>query len=61
MSTIYVQFADSTAKAIIAVFGCPQDATVYPNQGEIGSSDSRWVTYYNAQPSFAQQGIPAPV
>lgn len=52
MATIlFVQFADSTKKSIVSVFGCPQDADSFPNQGEVPSDDSRYVDWYNALPS----------
>jgi hypothetical protein len=59
-TTIYVQFADATEQSIISYFGCPQDATVYPNQGAISSTDSRWATFYDAFPAATQKSLPTP-
>lgn len=50
-TTLFVQFADSTKKSIVSVFGCPQDAEAFPNQGEIPSDDARYVAWYNALPA----------
>jgi hypothetical protein len=58
MSTIHVQFEDSTEENVIAMFGCPQDETDYPNQGTIETSDPRWKAYY-ATLTFTL-GIPEP-
>lgn len=52
MTTICVQFADSTEKIIIAAFGGPQNATTYPNQGTVESTDARWTAFYD---SFSPQ------
>jgi hypothetical protein len=46
MTTVYVQFSDSTETKIVGIFGSPQDPSVYPNQGEIDSSDDRIIVYY---------------
>lgn len=47
-STIYVQFTDSAQTAILAIFSCSQNTTVYLNQGSIPSTDTRYVDYYNS-------------
>jgi hypothetical protein len=59
-TSINVQFSDATDATIIAYFGCPQNATVYPNQRTVTTSDARWATFYDALPASAQQGLPAP-
>lgn len=60
MTTIYVEFTDSTKTAISLVFGIPQDPEQYPNQGSVDSSDAIWKAYYDAQPAFTQQYLTAP-
>ncbi|WP_432734702.1 hypothetical protein [Ralstonia solanacearum] len=48
MTQIFVQFADASEKTVVAVFGCPQDATAYPNQAQIDSADLRYLAFINA-------------
>lgn len=60
MTTINVQFVDSTEVAIVSYFSCPQDPAIFANQGQISTSDSRWKTYFDAQPSLAQKALPQP-
>ncbi|MGS1033101.1 hypothetical protein [Burkholderia glumae] len=57
---MYVQFTDSSETAIIAIFGCAQDPKIYPNQGEIETSDPRYGAYYESLPAPAQKWIEAP-
>ena len=47
MTTVYVQFSDSSNTTVISVFGCPQDPTAYPNQGELDSADPRYQSFMN--------------
>ncbi|ARK86032.1 hypothetical protein BOC42_00230 [Burkholderia pseudomallei] len=61
MATINVQFLDSNKTVIVSYFANPQNAQAFPNQGQIPSSDARYATFFNSLPSFAQQGMPAPV
>jgi hypothetical protein len=58
---IYAQFSDASETAIIAVFGAPQDPKVYANLATLGTSDSRYTTYYSELPAWAQAGLPAPM
>lgn len=60
MTMITVQFSDSTQKTIVAYLGSQQDATLYPNQGLIDLSDSRWAAFFSALPSNLQRGLPQP-
>lgn len=60
MATVNVQFSDSTEATIVSYFGSPQDSDVYANYAEIGTSDARWKTYYEAQSAFVQQYLPPP-
>lgn len=48
MSTVFVQFSDSTQKTIIAAFSCAQDPDVYTNQGTVDSSDARYIAFVQA-------------
>jgi hypothetical protein len=57
---VFVQFADSTEEVIISYFGSPQDATAWPNQGEVATSDARWATFYKSLPVAATEGLPVP-
>lgn len=59
-TTLNVQFSDATESSIIAVFGAPQNGSAYPNQGEIGSGDTRYSAYYDALPTWARAALPAP-
>ena len=43
----YVQFSDPENTEIIAVFGCAQDKTTYPNQGEVDDTDARYQQFVN--------------
>jgi hypothetical protein len=43
---MFVQFSDSTETVIIALFGCQQDPTTYPNQGVVEASDARYEAFY---------------
>jgi len=63
MSTalINVQFSDASEKSIVAYFADQQDESLYPNQGQIDSSDARYATFFNSLPAFAQGGMPTPV
>lgn len=47
---IYVQFNDAGQTEIISAFGSLQDVEVWPNQGEVDSTDARWQTYANKFP-----------
>jgi|GEM_PF-1266511 len=44
---VYVQFSDETETTIVSSFGCPQDATTYPNQAMLDSSDQRYQAFIN--------------
>jgi len=47
MTTVYVQFTDATETTVKAVFGNPQDATAYPNQATLDSTDARYQAFVN--------------
>ncbi len=57
---MFVQFADSSEKAIIACFANQQDPDVFANQGEVDLTDSRYKTYFDSLPLMAQAGLPPP-
>ena len=54
MTNVYVRFANSNEATIVAVFGCPQDPEVYPNQGTIEDDDPRYLQFLNPQPTPEQ-------
>ncbi len=41
----FVAFTDATEEVIGASFGCPQDDQVWPYQGIVSDTDSRWASY----------------
>jgi hypothetical protein len=60
MTSIYVQFSDASKTKLVSIFGAPQDATAWPNQGVVDSSDPRYLAYYQSVPSAALLGLPPP-
>lgn len=50
MSSIYVQFADSSEDLVVAIFGCVQDESDYPHQGQVDEDDPRYLAYQAACP-----------
>ena len=59
-TTLCVQFSDSTEATIISYFGCPQNASAFPNLGTVLTTDPRWATYYDGLPTSVQAALPAP-
>jgi hypothetical protein len=59
MTTLCVQYSDTTEAVIVSYFGSPQDPSVYPGYGTVETSDARWKTFYDSEP-FMQSGLPAP-
>jgi hypothetical protein len=59
MTTVNVQFTDSTKTAILSYFGAPQDPTVYANLGTTDTDSSMWATFYAAM-GGAISGLPEP-
>lgn len=55
----FVQFTDSTETKIITVFGCEQDATVWPNQGQVEDTDARYLAFLALIDSVTTP-VPAP-
>ncbi|WP_454825408.1 hypothetical protein [Paraburkholderia xenovorans] len=60
MKQVHVQFLDESDSTIVAVFAGPQDSSVYPNQGTIDVSDSRYVAFFNSIPEIARQAMQLP-
>lgn len=58
MTTVFVQFSDSKETAVSAVFSCPQDEQIYPNQGEIAVDDPRYAAYVASLPEIFCAGLP---
>lgn len=48
----YVQFSDASQMAVVSVFGCPQDLTEYPNQGEVPDDDPRYLAFIDPPPDY---------
>jgi hypothetical protein len=53
MTAVYVSFIDSAEVAINAVFRCAQDATEYPNQGQIDDADARYLAFIKPSSTLA--------
>ncbi|WP_129112333.1 hypothetical protein [Burkholderia pseudomallei] len=60
MSTISVQFADSTQAAVVSYFSGPQNATTFPYQGQIDTHDARYSTFFASIPVALRTGMPIP-
>lgn len=60
METLNVQFSDATDTVIKSYFGSPQDPEIYANLGTVSTDDAMWKTFYDSQPEFSQQYLPAP-
>lgn len=58
MSTMFVQFSDSSETTITSVFGCSQDPDFYPNQGTVETDDERYMAYLASIPSYIHAGLP---
>lgn len=48
---ISVAFSDESETTIIASFGCAQDIEVWPHQGLVDETDSRWESYASQFPA----------
>ncbi|AIP31734.1 hypothetical protein DR64_722 [Paraburkholderia xenovorans LB400] len=62
MTTINVQFADSTQTAIVSFFSGAPDPEFWSNCGTVDTSDPRWAAYYAEQQKFFPpiRGLPEP-
>ena len=61
MDPINVQFTSSKKTAICGYFGSPQEASDFPNQGQVTADDARWTAYYSNLPVQFQANLPTPV
>ncbi|MFP3652308.1 MULTISPECIES: hypothetical protein [Burkholderia] len=57
MTTINVQFSDSTESEVVAYFASPQDPEAYQHLGTIDTSDARWASFYQ-NAGVACSGLP---
>ena len=55
---LLVQFSDSTQETIIAFLPGLQDPVVFPNQGEVDSTDPRWKAFFHNLPDTVQASMP---
>jgi hypothetical protein len=51
--SIYVQFADATETDVVAVFACAQDTAIFPNQGQLDSTDERYLAFVDPKSTLA--------
>ena len=59
MTTLTVQFSDSTESTIVAYFASPQDKSNYANIGSVETSDARWAAFVESS-SAVGVGLPVP-
>lgn len=59
MSRINVQYADEAESTVIGYAAGPQDPETWPYQGEIDTSDSRWLAYFESKDEASKVGLPA--
>lgn len=61
MTTVQVQFFDSTETTIIAYFASAQSPSAFQNLGTVDTSDARWKAYYTllSEAGYAE-AVPAP-
>ncbi|MCO1384485.1 hypothetical protein [Burkholderia multivorans] len=60
MTTLNVQFSDSSETTIIVYFASPQSMSAYTNLGTVEASDARWAAFYQSMDSQARQYLPPP-
>jgi hypothetical protein len=60
MTTVNVQFSDSSEGAVVAYFAGPQNASIYENCGTVDVAEARWKSFYQAQSPFVQAVLPNP-
>ena len=59
MTSLNVQFSDSTESEVVAYFASPQDPEVYQNLGTVEASDARWAKFYGSA-GGSGAGLPVP-
>ncbi len=52
MSVIHVQFSDEKETTIQSIFSCPQDPVVWPAQGKVADTDSRYLAFLERCPGI---------
>jgi hypothetical protein len=57
---VFIAFVDSSQAAISSVFSCAQDVSVWPNQAELDTSDTRYSDYFNSLNPVMQNGLVKP-
>lgn len=60
VSSLNVQFSDSTQAKIVFCFAGLQDPEIFANLGTVDTGDARWETHYEALPAGAELGLPSP-
>ena len=60
MTTLFVQYTDSSEQVISSYFTCAQDPAVWSNQGTVDTSDARWKAYVGSLTGNAASLMPAP-
>lgn len=60
MNEIHVLFADTSEKAIVAAFGCPQEVEGQMPTTRITTDDPRWAEYWELLPDGVKPLFPAP-
>lgn len=55
MASIFVSFTDSTETVIGSSFTCPQDPSVWPYQGAVQDTDSRYQAFINPPQTAPQK------
>jgi len=60
MTTIYVEFNDSSKTEIQVVFAGPQDQGAWSHLGDVDSSSSMYRDWFEAQPVSVQPSLPQP-
>ncbi|WP_429496763.1 DUF4376 domain-containing protein [Robbsia andropogonis] len=51
--TKYVNFKDASKAVVDSVFGGPQDASIWPNSGEVDDSDERYLAFVSPETTLS--------
>lgn len=60
MTTLNVQFTDSSKATIESYFAGPQDGSVFPNLGTVETNDPKQKSYYDGMTATGVIGLPMP-